>query len=47
MLVGVGVSSLFGLHIDGYIGLLVAAFILYTGYSTARDSLSPWLGQSP
>lgn len=30
-----------------YIGLLVAAFILYTGYSTARDSLSPLLGQSP
>lgn len=47
VLVGVGVSSLFGLHIDGYIGLLVAAFILYTGYSTARDSLSPLLGQSP
>ena len=47
VLLGVGASSLLGLHIDGYIGLLVAAFILYTGYSTARDSLSPLLGQSP
>lgn len=47
VVLGVGASTLLGWHIDGYIGLLVAAFILYTGYSTARDSLSPLLGQSP
>ena len=35
------------LHIDGYLGLLVAAFILYTGIQTARDSLTPLLGKAP
>lgn len=35
------------LHIDGYIGLLVALFILYTGFMTAKDTLDPLLGQPP
>ncbi len=32
---------------DGWIGLLVALFILYSGWNTAKDSLSPLLGQTP
>jgi cation diffusion facilitator family transporter len=35
------------LQIDGWCGLLVAAFILFAGYSAARDTLSPLLGQAP
>ena len=34
-----------GLHIDGYCGLLVAALIFYAGYSAAKDTLDPLLGQ--
>ncbi|MCI9669221.1 MAG: cation transporter [Oscillospiraceae bacterium] len=47
VLVGMAVGHLSGRLIDGYIGLLVAAFILYSGFTTARDSLSPLLGQAP
>lgn len=35
------------LRIDGWCGLLVAAFVLYNGYTAARDTLSPLLGQAP
>lgn len=47
VLVGMVIGHLFGLRIDGYIGVLVALFILYSGFTTARDSLSPLLGQAP
>lgn len=36
-----------GLHIDGWCGLLVGLFILYAGFSSARDTISPLLGQPP
>lgn len=47
VLIGMVIGHLFGLQIDGYIGVLVALFILYSGFTTARDSLSPLLGQAP
>lgn len=33
--------------VDGWCGLAVALFILYTGYGAARDTISPLLGQPP
>ena len=36
-----------GLHIDGWCGLLVGIFILYAGFSAAKDTISPLLGQPP
>lgn len=36
-----------GLNIDGYCGLLVSLFILKAGFSAAKDTLSPLLGQAP
>lgn len=36
-----------GWQLDGYIGLIVAAFIIYTGITTFRDNLSPLLGKTP
>lgn len=33
------------LHIDGYCGLLVAMLIFYAGYTAAKDTLNPLLGQ--
>ncbi|MDD3204373.1 MAG: cation diffusion facilitator family transporter [Lachnospiraceae bacterium] len=36
-----------GIIIDGYCGVLVGVFILFTGISAARDTISPLLGQPP
>lgn len=36
-----------GLHLDGICGVLVGVFILYTGLTSARDTLNPLLGQAP
>lgn len=36
-----------GICMDGYCGVLVALFILYAGYSAARDTLNPLLGLAP
>ncbi|KMT22369.1 cation diffusion facilitator family transporter [Clostridium cylindrosporum] len=33
--------------IDGYIGVLVALFILYAGYSLTKETLSPLIGDAP
>ena len=47
VLLGTLVGGPTGLHIDGWVGLLVAAFILRAGWGAARDTLDPLLGQSP
>lgn len=36
-----------GLSLDGICGILVALFIFYTGFTSARDTLNPLLGQAP
>ena len=36
-----------GLAVDGYVGLLVALFILFSAYKAAKETLSPLLGQAP
>lgn len=33
--------------IDGYIGILVAGFILYSGFSLVKETLNPLLGEAP
>lgn len=33
--------------VDGYIGILVALFIIFTGVSIVRDTVSPLLGERP
>lgn len=38
------VAKLTGLELDGYVGLLVAAFILWSGIGIAKDTISPLLG---
>lgn len=39
--------KLTGINIDGYSGILVAIFILCAGFSSAKDTISPLLGQAP
>jgi cation diffusion facilitator family transporter len=47
VLVSLVVSRLSGLLIDGYMGLLVAAFILFAGYRAAKETIEPLLGMRP
>ncbi|MCM1304359.1 MAG: cation diffusion facilitator family transporter [Lachnospiraceae bacterium] len=41
------ISHFTGLAIDGWCGILVGLFICYSGYSAAKDTISPLLGQAP
>jgi cation diffusion facilitator family transporter len=45
VLVGAVMEKMFQVSVDGYIGLGVAAFILYSGVQVARETVSPLLGQ--
>ena len=47
VLVSIIVCSIFGINIDPYIGLLVAAFICYSGIITIKETLDPLLGMPP
>ena len=40
-------ASLTDIQADGWCGLLVAAFVFYAGFSAAKDTISPLLGQPP
>ena len=37
----------FNVQIDGYVGAAVALFVLWSGFSIMRDTVSPLLGESP
>lgn len=41
------ISHFFEIQIDGFCGILVGLFILYTGYNAAKDTIDPLLGQAP
>ena len=45
VLAGCLVEYFFHINIDGYVGLAVALFILYSGVHIARETISPLLGQ--
>lgn len=47
VLIGVLVGHFTGIKIDGYMGVLVAVFILYSGYALVKETLSPIIGQAP
>ena len=36
-----------GFFVDGYMGFAVSLIILYAGYNTAKETLSPIIGQAP
>lgn len=42
-----GVMFLTGVNIDGYCGVVVSLFILWAGYQTAKETISPLLGGKP
>ncbi len=41
------VGKFTGFDPDGYVGLLVALFILYSGFCVAKDTIDPLLGAAP
>lgn len=41
------VSKFTSFPIDGYLGTLVALFILYSGFSLTKETLNPLLGEAP
>ena len=45
VLLGCLVGYFFHINVDGYVGLAVALFILWSGVSIAKDTISPLLGQ--
>ncbi len=47
VLAGLAASHFLHIQLDGWLGLLVAALILRTGWSAARDTLDPLLGTPP
>ena len=47
VLISTIVAKTTGLKIDGWCGLLVAGFILWAGIKSAKETLSPLLGQAP
>lgn len=47
VLLGIVISTLTGTSIDGYAGMGVALFILYTGFMTAKETLNLLLGEAP
>ncbi len=47
VLVSTIVSALTDVMIDGYIGVAVALFVIWSGFSIVRDTISPLLGEPP
>ena len=46
VLLAMVVEKVSGWQVDGYMGLLVALFILYSGITLAKDTVSPLLGEN-
>lgn len=44
---GMLVQHFAGLHLDGYLGCLVALFIFYSGFELIKETISPLLGEPP
>ena len=46
-LIAMFAGKLFDLKIDGWCGMVVSLFVLYSGLSSAKETISPLLGQPP
>lgn len=45
ILISAILSIIYDINIDGYMGILVAIFILYSGISLAKETISPLIGE--
>ncbi len=46
-IISILISHFTDINIDGYIGIIVALFVLYAGYGILKDTISPLLGEPP
>lgn len=46
VLLGCGIFLLFDINVDGYFGVLVSLFIIYSGIELIKETASPLIGQS-
>ena len=47
VLISIIAGYIFDIQIDGYMGVLVAIFIIWSGISLVRETISPLLGEAP
>lgn len=47
VVLGMIISLIFKINVDGYVGLLVSFFILKSGYDLVKDAASPLIGVNP
>lgn len=47
ILIAIIIAHFTNLQLDGYMGIFVGLFILYSGYNILKDTTSPLLGQAP
>lgn len=47
VLIAVLISHFGGMELDGWMGIIVAVFILYSGFGLVKDTLDPMLGKAP
>ena len=47
VLVSLILSTLFDIQLDGYMGVVVACFIMYSGFNILKDTLNKLLGEAP
>lgn len=47
VIAGMFIAHFTGVSVDGYLGIIVAGFIFYTGFSTAKETLNQLLGEAP
>ena len=47
VLIAAAISHFTGVELDGWMGVAVAAFIMYSGFGLVRDTIDPMLGKAP
>lgn len=47
ILIGIAITKFTGIYVDAYAGIIVAAFIIYSGYLIFKETMDPLLGTAP
>lgn len=47
VLIALVIAHVFDLHLDGYMGVVVGAFIFYSGFQLIKETINPLLGEAP
>ena len=47
VLISILIAGIWKIRLDAYIGLIISAFVIYSGYTLINGTLSPLLGEAP